>query len=287
MTDVVGGAPAQTTPITAVPVTPAAPAQATPTPTPAVATPSAEGAPLGSTPSGAEGHMAGGDPQPASAQPAASPDAVIGGQADPTPPAVEAAPVIAGDEAPAPAEGEVVTPEVKAGEEAPASLQTTPTEPLKYEPWTLPENVSLAEDQTSALNNIFTKGNISPELGQEIVTYGAGLIQKAQEALVQQQHDVFAKSRAAQRQEFEKQAGNKRETIVNDAKAGLAAAVPNAKARAALLDVLGATGAGDNTHIIHAFANIGRQARERSAPGPSLSTPKPKSAAERRYGPSK
>lgn len=279
MTDITaGGTPApQATPTTAVPVTPA-PAQAAPTPTPAPA------------PAGAEGHTEGGTPQPAASQPT---PVVIEGQASPLAEGTPADGVIAGGETPtgddAPKVDAPVVAETKAGEEAPAAepAQPTPAEPIKYEPWTLPENVSLAEDQTSALNNIFAKGNIPPELGQEIVTYGAGLIQKAQEALAQQQHDVFAASRASQRKEFEKQAGNRRETILNDAKSGLAVAVPNAKARAALLEVLGATGAGDNTHVIHAFATIGKQARERSAPGPTLSTPKPKSAAERRYGPSK
>ncbi len=265
MTDVsAAGVPAQPT-APAVPITPVPAA-----PVIAGSTPSAEGASVvvGTPSEGAAPALEG---QAAPAEPA-----VIAGDVQPP-----ADGVIAGDapvEEPKPAEAE--PPAEPAVEAAP----TTPPEPIKYEPWALPEGVSLAEEQTGALNNILGKYNLSQDAGQEIVAYGAGLIKQAQEAMSQAQHDVFAESRAAQRKEFEKQAGNRRETVLADAKAGLALAMPNAKARAALLDVLTATGAGDNTHLIHAFATIGKQSRERSAPGPTLSTPKPSTAPERRYG---
>jgi hypothetical protein len=101
------------------------------------------------------------------------------------------------------------------------------------------------------------------------------------------QVDAFAETRAGWVKDFETSAGNRRNTILADAKAAVLHAVPDDKTRAELWNVLALTGAGDHPAVIRAFAAIGKGLRERAAPSPGTPAKTTLSPAERRYGPSR
>lgn len=248
------------------------------------------------------------------AAPSVEPTPVIGGDAAP----VAAAPVAA-VETPV-AVAEVVAPEAVAAVETPAEAglaeaaepAETPAEPAAeaapegekpegeadpapegdkasqfptYEPFKLVEGLELAPEQSAALNNLLGKHNLSQEAAQEIVDFGSAILKGAQDRLTQQQNDVFAETRRGWVKDFEKQAGNRRNTMLNDAKQAIADAVPDAKQRQELWNVLALTGAGDHPAVIRAFANIGKRARERGAPLPTApAKTTPNTPWEGRYG---
>lgn len=181
-------------------------------------------------------------------------------------------------EVPAPVEGE--KPAEPAAEAAPAP------EPPKYaELLKVPEGLTMAPDQMTGYAALLTKFNLTPEAGQEMMDFGGAFLKQAQENLVQNQHDVFAETRRGFVAEAQKTFGNKFDTTVNDAKFAITSLVPDKKARAELWSVLSFTGAGDNRHVIGAFAAAGKILRERAAPGPSnpVNGTKSGNPAERRY----
>lgn len=166
---------------------------------------------------------------------------------------------------------------------------TEEPKPGVYADWVLPESLTLEAPQTAALNNILGKYGLTQEAGQEIIDFGANVLKDAQEkmgkALVEAQADAFAETRRGFVNDFEKSAGNRRNTILNDAKSGLASLVPNEAARAELLDILGITGAGDHKAVINAFAALGKRMREQGSPAVPLSSPRSnETPADRRYG---
>lgn len=212
----------------------------------------------------------------------------------------EAAPVEAEVEAPAEeakpepsaVEGEaapVAEPEVKApdaaeakpeGEAAPAEA-----EPLKYEAFKLPEGFTAQPEQIESFTGLIGKYGVPQEAAQELMDLHAGALQKAADAMAQHQQDVFAETRRGWVQDFEKTAGNRRDTILNDAKFAITDTIKDAKEREALWNVLAFTGAGDNPAVINAMAKMGRRLRERSAPAQGLpARAQPNNPADRRYG---
>lgn len=157
-----------------------------------------------------------------------------------------------------------------------------------YEDWTIPEGLEMQPEQTTAFNEVIGKYNLSQEAGQELIEFGSGLIKQSMDQyaaqLAQQQQDQFAETRRGWVKEFETAAGNRRNTILDDAKSAIRDAVPDEKARAELWDVLAFTGAGDHPAVINTFAAIGRKSRERGAPSKPIATNVPQNPAERRYG---
>ena len=212
------------------------------------------------------------EPAPAAqAEPAPVPDAAA---AEPAP----AGSVIEGAEAAAhEASTEGAQAEVPADAE-PAALPV-------YEDWTIPEGVTMPPEQIEAYNGLIGKFGLPQEAGQEIMDYGAQLIKQAHEQMAQQQVDAFESTRGDWRKEFDKQAGNRRNTILDDAKSAIRSAVPDEKARSELWNVLAFTGAGDHPAVINLLAAIGKRDRERGAPGPSINTQPNVSPAQRRYAP--
>ncbi len=227
-------------------------------------------------------------PESAPAEPAAAP-------AGPAEPVAEAAAPEAVSE---PAAEATETPEnpaetAEAAEAAPEGEKPAEAEAVgeaaqpafpTYEPFKLPEGVTLTDERGTALNNMLGKMGLSQEHGQEIVNFGAGLLQEHAKALEQHQHDVFAETRRNWRNDFEKTAGNRRNTLLGDANHALVEAFPNAKDREALQSVLAFTGVGDHPLMIRAFAALGKKLREPSAPLPGIPARQPQSAADRRYG---
>lgn len=211
-------------------------------------------------PVAAEGVAAGAEAAPAAEAEAAP------AEAPPAEPAAEAAPE---GEKP-PAEGE--------------NRDNAPQFPV-YEAFKLGEGLELAPEQSSALNNLLGKHNLSQEAAQEIVDFGSSILKGAQERLQQQQHDVFADTRRGWVKDFEKMAGNRRNTMLNDAKQAIADALPDQKQRTELWQVLAFTGAGDHPAVIRLLSNIGKRARERGAPASTTpANTKASDPADRRYG---
>lgn len=161
--------------------------------------------------------------------------------------------------------------------------ETAQPEPFKYEAWKLPEGAELPPEVSAAATNLFGKYGLSQEASQELVDFHFAQMKRAQDAMAQHQHDVFADTRRKWRGEFEKAAGNRRNTVLTEAKHAIAEAVPE-KQRGAFWDVLNMTGAGDHPAVINAFAALGRRLREPRAPQPGMPANQPTSAAERRYG---
>lgn len=196
----------------------------------------------------------------------------------PAEPVVEDVPAAAVEEVPA--EPAIEPEAAPAAEAAPAELPT-------YEAFDLPEGISLADEDLSELTTVFGKYGLTQEAAQDLATFGAERIKRgveqAQEAMAQSQQDVFNQTRQGWVKEFERQAGNQRNTILNDAKAAIKDAVPDEKQRAALWDVLAYTGAGDHPAVINLLSAIGKRNREGKAPGPSIATTISGNPADRRY----
>jgi hypothetical protein len=198
---------------------------------------------------------------------------------------VAAAPVA--DAAAAPAEGAPAAPLDTTIAAEPAPAEAPVVESPKYaETLKVPEYLKVAPDQMGAFSEILSEIKATPEQAQKLMDFGGGFIKSASEAMDQRQRDVFTETRAGWVKDSQKKFGNRFDTVVNDAKAAIAAAVPNAKARAELWSVLAYTGAGDHPAVIGAFAELNRRLTERGAPGKGLpaTSAKTGSAADRRYG---
>lgn len=163
-----------------------------------------------------------------------------------------------------------------------------PTDPT-YTDFKMPDGMSMEAPQIAAFHEILGKHGLSQEAGQELMNFGANYIKSAQEKIhadtMQRQLDVFADTNRASVAEFDKWAGNKRDTILESAKSALAMALPNQKDRAQAWTDLANTGAGNRKSIIQAFANLNKRLSERGAPLPSVPSSVPQgTAADRRYG---
>ena len=221
----------------------------------------------------------------------------------------ETAPVVApsGDAAAsAPAEAAVVaepetqSPEAAAAEpaaetpatESPTAEEAAPVEAAEaptYTAFTLPEGMAPDPERLSAFTELASKHALTQEVAQDLINLHTAELQRfaqdTQKALVDKQWDDFAKTRAGWRDDFAKQAGNRHDTILEDAKGAVALAIPNEDKRKAFWAAMEATGAGDHPDVINVFGTLGRKLRERAAP-PNGLPPKtqPANPADRRYG---
>ncbi len=241
---------------------------------------------------------------PAVATPAAAPVVEAAPAAAPTPvvesapaaaPAVEAAKPVGDDVKPADAPA-VETPAVEAAAEAKPADGEKPVEGAAVEPaadatpkafeFKLPETVKADAATMSAYNNVLGKYGISQEAGQELIDFHANAIKATSDQMTQRQLDAWADTNKQWVDDFEKSAGNKRDTLLNDAKFAITDTIKDAKQRKALWDVLAFTGAGNHKDVINGLAAIGKRLRERSAPSPGapLNGAKNGNPADRRYG---
>ncbi len=214
-----------------------------------------------------------------------SPEPAAGGELPVEPAAAPEAP--AAVEEPA-AVAEVPAAEPSAIEAAPdaeaAPADAEPAPLPTYDAWELPEGVSLPDEALTGFNEIIGKRGLDQEAGQELIEFGTRFVQQERERIGQEQHDVFNATRADWRKSFETEAGNQRNTILQDAKSAIVSAIPDETQRAEFWNVLNFTGAGDHPAVIKVFAAIGKSARERGAPPTNLTTPISTNPAERRYG---
>lgn len=151
----------------------------------------------------------------------------------------------------------------------------------------IPEGMTADAPTMAAFSNVLGKYNISPEAGQELIDFHANLVKSANEQATQHQQDYFAQTQKDWVADFDKSSGNRRDTVLNDAKFAISDTIKDAKERQAVWDVLSFTGAGNHKHVINALAKIGKRLRESTGEkqGAPNNAARGGSPAERRYGP--
>lgn len=233
--------------------------------TPAVETPAAEAAP---------------------AAPEAGKSAIESAEVE-VPAVEESTPEGAGASEAAPAdEAGVVEPKAAEGaEEQPVALaaeaagEGAAPEPVAYEPFTFPEGFTAPDDKIAEFSALIGGHQVPQETAQKLIDLHVQMARDMQAQMAQNQYDVFAQTRAGWLRDLDKQYGPRRPAVVESAKRAVMAAFADAngrfgeKAQAALKATWAAldyTGAGDNPHVITAFANLHRRLSERQAPTPSV-----------------
>lgn len=222
-------------------------------------------------------------------EPVAAPVAEAAAPAAETP--VEVAPVV---EAPVEAPAETSTIETAAEPVVEAEIKAEPKaeeavpEPVAlptYEAFKLPEGFTAAPETLEAFSGTIGKMGLSQEQGQELMDLHGATMKAAVDKISQDQQASFDKMRQGWVQDFDKQAGNRRDTILNDAKWAISHVIPNAEARKAVWSALALTGAGDHPAVINAFAAAAKKMRERGAPPPNVPGERtPQNPYDKRYG---
>ena len=122
------------------------------------------------------------------------------------------------------------------------------------------------------------------EGAQALLDLHTKALQDTAQAWRQQGEDAFQNMRRDWRESFYKQAGNRADTLANDAKWAIQELFPKTDERKSFTDLLAVTGAGDNYAMVNALAKVARRLKERTAPANAL-PPKqqPMDKAQRRY----
>lgn len=229
--------------------------------------------------------------------------AVLAAPPEPVAGAAETAPATEAEPSPVPAEVAAPEPEAAAPAEVPAEEGAAveakpeaapdaeaPPAPV-YEAFKMPEGITAAPEQIEAFTNLLGTTDVRTQEGaQALMDLHTASLKKFAETYAteaaQRQQDVFAETRAGWVRDYHEQAGNKADTILNDAKWAITDLVKDEKQRTALWDVLAFTGAGDHPALITAFASAAKRLRERAAPAQSLpqNGAKSGSPADARYG---
>lgn len=219
--------------------------------------------------------------------------------------AAEAAPIVAEPvvEAVPAAEPVVETPAEPVAE--PAVESETPAEPvveaapdaekplveaeappaIVYEPFKLPDGIVAAPEQTEAFTGVLNEYGLTQEAGQKLMDLHATSLKEYADSVAQHQQDVFAETRAGWVKDFDKQAGNRRDTILNDAKWLINDTLKDTDERKALWNAFAITGAGDHPAVIMALAKVAKRLKERAAPPQGLpARAQAANPADRRYG---
>lgn len=156
----------------------------------------------------------------------------------------------------------------KPGEEGAAPPAAAP-EPVKFEPFTLPEGVTLAEDRVKE----FTDTLVNPELGpqdraQALVDMHVAALQQYAESTIQAQHKAFGDMRREWRTEVmadEELGGAGHQTAMAAVARMRDLFVPAAR-REAFNRAMDLTGAGDHPEILRVFYNAARLFDEPAPP---------------------
>ena len=218
-----------------------------------------------------------GEPVVDAAAPAADIQAASEAAVAPEPSVIEAEPAAAEGGEPAPAAEAAPAVEAKPAEEKPAEAAKPDAAPAEgegvqaapapaYQDFTLPEGLQAAPEQMTAFTGVLGKYGLTQEAGQELMDLHAETLRQMQTQMEQRQQDVFAETRRGWVAEFEKGAGNRRDTILNDAKFTISEVIKDPKERAELWNVFAFTGAGDHPAVINALAKVAKKLRERTAP---------------------
>lgn len=184
----------------------------------------------------------------------------------------------------APAEPEKPEADAKPGEAAQAAPEPAP---FVYAEFKLPEGVTAPAEDVKAFTDLLGTVDVRTQEGaQALMDMHTAALQKQQAAMDQRQRDVFAQTQAQWVADFERQAGNQRDTILSRAKAVITDTVKDEAARKELWGVLAYTGAGNHPAVINALAAMHKRLAEAAKPPAALPTAaQPTRAADRRYGP--
>lgn len=240
------------------------------------------------------------DPGPIeSAAPAAAPAVEPVVAAVPESPVVEAAAPAPAPEVPvevAPVAEPTAAPEVPVAEEPKVEVAAEPEAPKAEEPdvptygeFKMPEGIAAEPEQIKAFTDLLGNVDVRTQDGAQALldlhtsslkqfaeTYAKDLQQKGQ--------DAFQDMRRDWREDFYKRAGNRSDTMANDAKWAIQELFPKTEERKAFTDLLTVTGSGDNFAMVSALSRVARRLRERSAPATPLSAKPPTmDKAQRRY----
>lgn len=203
-------------------------------------------------------------------------------------PAAETAPaeptVVEGE--PKAEEAKAEEPKVEGAAEPAKEAAAEPEKPT-YGEFKFPEGVKADPDQLKAFTDVLGTVDVRTQEGaQTLLDLHTKALQDTVAAVHQQGADAFQNMRRDWRENFYKQAGNRADTMANDAKWAIQDLFPKTDERKAFTDLLAATGAGDNYSMVNALAKVARRLRERTSPAAPLpAKAKPLSAAERRYAP--
>lgn len=205
--------------------------------------------------------------------------------------APEAASLVEGAKAEAPAEAakpsdEAPQADKSADKPVEAEAAAEPPPAPTYEAFKLPEGLSVPEERLTEFTTLLGKNGLSQEAGQELIDLHSSVIKATQEAMTQRQLDQFDETRAGWRREVDRRFGNRRDTVVNEAKWAIEQLFPVESERRNIWNVLGFTGAGDNPDMIDLLSRTAKRMRERTAPPQGLpARTQPTNPADRRYGP--
>ena len=216
---------------------------------------------------------------PATPQPDPAPEAAP--DPAPTPPAEPAAPgsAIEGGDAAA------ATPVPEAPAEPATEAAPEPVAPLAYQPFTMPEGITAEPAQIEAFTTLIGPLQVPQETAQSLMDLHADTLKKYADGLAQHQQDVWEQTKAGWRGQIAQEYGNRRDTVVNNAKWAIEQLEPNADRRAAVWDAMKVTGAGDHPAIVGILSAAAQRMRERSAPPPSVPNRGiPTNPADKRYG---
>ena len=216
-------------------------------------------------------------------------DVVEGGDSAPDSAAEPVAEPSEDAEAESPLAGDAPAPEAEP-EFAPEA------EPIVYEPWVIPQDMTIEAEQLSELNEVIGKHRLDQAAAQEIIDAGAKLLRDIQtksaeqiqtqvlQEIQQSNADQFTETKKSWQADFDKRVGNQRNTYLDDAKLAIRTALPDDMARKEALDALAVSGLDHHPAIITLLANLGRPNRERRAPVPSSPTAQAQTPEVRRYG---
>lgn len=209
--------------------------------------------------------------------------------------AVEAAPApepASPETPPAPADAPktdaAATPDAKPAEVKPAEVKPPEAEkpafPV-YAEFKMPEGFKAEAEKITGYTNILGKYNIPQEAGQELVDFHASQMRQAMEQVQRQQIDTFNDTQREWVKDIDKEFGNKRDTVIQNAKWVIDQYGGTKAQKEELWGVLNFTGAGNHKATIRVFNNLAKQLRERGAPQVTQSAPANQgNAADRRYG---
>ena len=164
-----------------------------------------------------------------------------------------------------------------------------PAEPgpaVAYEAFKLPEGIQAEPAQIEAFTSLIGPFKLPQDTAQSLMDLHAGELKKFADGMVQNQQDVWERTKADWRGQIDKQYGNRRDTVVNNAKWAIEQLEPNTERRQAVWDAMKVTGAGDHPAIVGILSAAAQRMRERSAPPPPVpNRGVPTNPADRRYGP--
>lgn len=230
---------------------------------------------------------------PAAAGPAPVPasESVPATEAPAAPEATPAASVAPQEAAPAePAKTTLLTESEKLAEAKPAEKSAEPEKPAElppvtYEPFTLPEGVTMGGDRLDAFRAVLGEQRVDQAHAQKLVDMHVAEVMQAQAAWREQQSKAWIDANAGwieQAKNDPEIGGNRFETSLTAAKTLLGQLMRTPEEKAELQQVLSMTGAGNHPIIIKAFARAATMMRE----GAPLATTQPTqklSPAQRRY----